>query len=137
MVELHPAGAALKRICADLGLPPGDAYTQDWAYELGEEYRTEAWVYKCLDAYQNRGYGSSERCLLVEVVLDIVNDLLQQDESVGRKAWARAVEVIQRDFSMHRAQVEYWAVVGEALEDAFVLTPLARELLTAQGGGSQ
>lgn len=54
MSERRTERAALERICADLGLPRGDAWTQDWAYELGEQYRTEAYVGKYLAAYSNQ-----------------------------------------------------------------------------------
>ena len=112
MSEVQAGRVALERICADLGLPQGDAYTQDWAYELGEEYRTESYLYKYLAAYGNPGYGTSERQLLVQLILDVVNDLLQKDESMGRRVWTRTVEVIRGNFSMHREQIEYWAVIG-------------------------
>lgn len=31
---------AINVLCKDLKLPKGDLYTQDWVYELPEEYRT-------------------------------------------------------------------------------------------------
>jgi hypothetical protein len=129
MPERNTTKFALSRICKDLGLPQGDAYTQDWAYEIGDEYRTETHLDNYLAAYDNPDYGDSERQLLIQLILDVVNDLLQQDASVGQRAWAKTVAVVRNTFANHRAQIEYWAADGEALEDAFVLTPFARELL--------
>ncbi|WP_438015638.1 hypothetical protein WMF18_32895 [Sorangium sp. So ce315] len=119
---------SIRRICSDLGLPAGDSYAQDWAYELPEEFRTEADLYKYLDAYADPAYGDSERRLLMQLVLDITNDLFQRDESIGAVAWDAAASVLRARPELHRDQVKYWAAIGEALEDAFVLTPLAREL---------
>jgi hypothetical protein len=119
---------ALRRICADLGLPSGDAYTQDWAYELKEDYRNEAAFDRYLAAYSTASYGDAERLLLVQLTLDIANDLLGQNATVGRNAWNRLVKVLRENPALHRDQVEYWALLGEPIEDAFALTPLAREL---------
>jgi hypothetical protein len=132
MNEAHARKNVLKRVCADLGLPVGDAYTQDWAYELAEEYRRESWAQRYLDAYGNPAYGKCERIVLLEVILDVVNDLLQEDKTVGHHLWARTKTAIQGNSSTHRAQIEYWAANGEALEDTFALAPLARELLSEQ-----
>jgi hypothetical protein len=75
--------ASIRRICSDLGLPEGDSYVQDWAYELPEEFRDEISFYRYLDAYANPTYGDSERRVLMQLALDVANDLLQQDENVG------------------------------------------------------
>ncbi|WP_438024156.1 hypothetical protein [Sorangium sp. So ce233] len=119
---------SIRRICSDLGLPVGDSYTQDWIYELPEEFRDETAFYRYLEAYANPAYGDSERRLLMQLALDVANDLLQQDEGIGRTAWDAVAGLLRARPELHRDQIEYWAVIGEALEDAFVLTPLAREI---------
>ncbi|HTN89449.1 MAG TPA: hypothetical protein VL242_37490 [Sorangium sp.] len=118
---------SIRRVCSDLGLPEGNSYTQDWAYELPEEFRTEVVFYKYIDAYDNPTYGDPERHLLMDLLLDIANDLLQQDENVGEKAWYALANILHMRPDLHRNQIEYWAVAGEDLEDAFALTPLVRE----------
>ncbi|WP_437759584.1 hypothetical protein [Sorangium sp. So ce1389] len=118
---------SIQRICSDLGLPEGDSYTQDWAYELPEEFRTEADFYKYLNAYTNPTYGDPERHLLMDLALDVANDLLQQDEDVGKMAWHALTNVLRMSPDLHRNQIEYWVAAGEDLEDAFALTPLIRE----------
>ncbi|AKT43559.1 hypothetical protein [Chondromyces crocatus] len=120
--------AAIRRLCADLGLPEGGPYTQDWAYELPEEFRSEAHFYRYVDAYQNAAYGDLERQVLVELTLDVVNDLMQRDGGTGEAAWSTLATVIRRHPGLHRDQVEYWASFDADLEDAFTLTPLVREL---------
>jgi len=120
--------SAIQRICQDLELPVGDSFTQDWAYELPEEFRHEAALYRYLSAYTSKGYGANEKRLLVQLALDIVNDLLQQEEEVGGRAWSALADLLRMNHGLHRDQVEYWSVVGEPLEDAFALTPLARAL---------
>lgn len=129
MSETAPVAAAIARICRDLDLPEGGAYTQDWAYELSGEYRTEAHFYRYVSAYRSPAYGEPERRVLVELMLDVANDLLQEDRSVGAEAWSAIEEVVRENSSIHRDQVEYWALLGTSLEDAFALTPLAREWL--------
>jgi hypothetical protein len=119
---------AIQKICQDLGLPTGDSFTQDWAYELSQEFRDEAALYKYLSTYTKEGYGASEQRLLVKLALDIVNDLLQHEEAVGRRAWDALANVLRVNPGLHRDQVEYWAMSGEPLEDAFILTPLVRAL---------
>ena len=120
--------SAIRRICQDLGLPIGDSFTQDWAYELPEEFRDEAAFYKYLAAYRREEYGNNEKRLLVRLTLDIANDLLQQEEEVGRKTWSALADVLRTNPELHRDQIEYWAMHGESLENAFSLTPLARAL---------
>ncbi|MBK9261602.1 MAG: hypothetical protein IPM54_17575 [Polyangiaceae bacterium] len=105
----HEANA-IRRICKDLGLPQGDSYTQDWAYELSEEFRSEAHLYRYLAAYGNPAYGNTERRVLIQLALDVVNDLVQQDEERGSRAWAKLVETVRAHLGLHRDQIEYWAV---------------------------
>ena len=66
---------------------------------------------------------------LCNLMLDIVNDLIENDEAFGRQAWDSLANIIRAESEVHQDQVEYWALLGEPIEDAFRLTPLARELL--------
>lgn len=120
--------ASIRRICSDLGLPEGDSYVQDWAYELPQEFRDEISFYRYLHAYANPIYGDPERRVLMQLALDVANDLLQQDENVGASAWNALAGVIRLRPDIHRDQVEYWAAIGEPLEDAFALTRMVRGL---------
>jgi hypothetical protein len=120
--------SAILRICQDLELPIGDSFTQDWTYELPEEFRDEAAFNRYLSAYTRKEYGANEKRLLVQLALDIVNELLQQEEEVGRRTWSALANVLRMNHGLHRDQVEYWAMSGEPLENAFALTPLTRAL---------
>lgn len=128
---------AIRRLCQDLGLPLGDSYTQDWVYELPEEFRTEGAFYRYVAACRRPGYGDAEKRLLVDLALDVANDLLQRDVPQGHRAWEHLAELMREERGIHRDQIEYWALFGEPLEDAFALTPLARLLWTElyQGNG--
>jgi hypothetical protein len=117
---------AIERVCRDLGLPPGDSYTQDWVYELPEEYRTSEFFSKYAAAYLMPEYGSAEKRLLMQLMLDVTNDLLQRDEAAGHQAWNSLVHFLNLDLELHRDKLEYWSLPGEPLEDAFRLTPLIR-----------
>jgi hypothetical protein len=121
-------GTAIKRLCADLGLPGGDTSAQDWEYQLGDEYRTEPDVYRYLKAYDAPGYGHAERTVLVRLIFDVVDGLLGEDEEAGQRAWSRVRETIGERFAAHEDVVEYWSVIGHDLDDAFALTPFVREL---------
>jgi hypothetical protein len=119
---------AIERISRDLGLPRGDAYTQDWAYELPEEFRSFEFFPRYVKAYSTPDYQDAEKLLLMQLMLDIVNDLLGSDEKVGQQAWNSLTELLRTNPGLHHEQVEYWALPGEPLEDAFHLTPLIRDL---------
>ena len=121
---------AIDRICTDLGLPRGDAYTQDWAYELPEQFRTEAALRRYLSAYGNPAYGDAEHRVLIMLALDIANDLFEDDEEAGERACAGIARVLRSRVELHRDQLERWALEGEPLEDSFALTPWAREQLS-------
>jgi len=119
----------IERICRDLSLPIGRPHTQDWAYELPEEFRTYEFFFKYLVAYSTPGYGDAEKRLLMELMLDVTNDLLQRDKVLGYQAWNSLLDSLTAESELHRDQLEYWALPGEPLEDAFRLTPLVRLLL--------
>lgn len=119
---------AIERICRELSLPTGDSYTQDWVYELPEEFRNYRFFSKYLAAYSTPGYGDAEKRLLVQLMLDVTNDLLQRDEVLGHQAWKSITNLLQTEPELHRDQIEYWALSGELLADAFRLTPLVRSL---------
>src|SRR5215207_3880306 len=93
--------STIRRICKDLGLPTGDSFTQDWAYELPDEFRSESAFYQYLSAYRKEEYGNDEKRLLVRLTLDIANDLLQRDEEVGQKAWSALADLLRTNYEVH------------------------------------
>jgi hypothetical protein len=120
--------ATIEKICRDLGLPLGDSYTQDWIYELPEEFRSPEFFFRYVDAYSRPDYGKAEQQLLMQLMFDVVNDLLQSDEAVGLLAWSKLLDLLRANPELHRELVEYWALPGEPLEDTFRLTPFVRAL---------
>ncbi len=119
---------AMQRVASDLGLPKGDMHTQDWAYELPEEFRSESWVDRYLAAYGNVSYGDTERRLLMDLLLDIANDQIEQDECAEHRTWNALVPLLRSRPELHRDQLKYWAALEDPIEDAFPLTHLARKL---------
>lgn len=117
---------AIARICRDLGLPGGDSFTQDWAYELPEAYRTRAFLERYVEAYSTPGYGSAEKRVLMQLILDVANDLLERSEGLEDEVWARVVGLLQADRQLHEGLVEHWALTGEPLDNVFSLTPKMR-----------
>lgn len=129
MNESGKMAMALARVVADLGLPPGDRFTQDWIYELPPEYRTSAWVEKYLEAYRRQSYGLEERQLLFALVLDALDDLVESDPDAARVFWSDVVRLARESPVDHADELEYWAARDEDLENAFALSPLVRALL--------
>jgi hypothetical protein len=116
---------AIDRICRDLQLPPGDAFTQDWAYEIPNQFRTPAHFSRYLRAYSTPGYGEPEKLQLMELMLDVANDFHGAE---GQAAWKSLEALIRLQPALHRDQVAYWSVFDTELEDAFRITSLVREL---------
>jgi hypothetical protein len=117
---------AIAKICQDVGLPSGDAYTQDWAYELPEKFRTREFFKKYVLAYSTPGYGPDEKQVLMELLLDVANDLLDRNEGLEDDLWEKVRAHLTADRESHRDLIEKWSRVEEPLEDAFPLTPRMR-----------
>jgi len=117
---------AIARICQDLGLPAGDAFSQDWAHELPEEFRTKDFFERYLRTYSTPGYGHAEKRVLMQLLLDVANDLLERTEGLENEAWERLAALLRADGKLHWELIEHWALIGEPLEDAFPLTPKVR-----------
>ena len=121
MIENNPA-KIITRVCQDLGLPSGDAYSQDWAYELPEEFRTREFFERYLMAYSKPDYGPAEKSALMHLILDVANDLLERNEGLEDEDWERVAALLQADHKLHWEVIEHWALTGEPLEDVFHLT---------------
>lgn len=119
---------AIQRICKDLSLPTGDPFTQDWVYELPEQYRTEPHLRRFLSAYESVSYGNAERRVLVSLILDVINDLLSSDREAAVRAWRDVVLLVKRSPLLHEDQLERWVAPDSSLDDAYALTPFARTL---------
>lgn len=117
---------AIRRICCDLDLPPGGPFTQDWEYELPEEFRTSVWLQRYLAAYNREEYGAPEKQVIMTLLLDCLNDRMEAgDESVER-LWGEVAQLLSADQEMHSSLIEHWSLPGEPLEDAFALTARIR-----------
>ena len=77
----------IEKLCKELDLPKGDEFTQDWIYELPEEYRTLDSFKKYFQAYIFSSYDSAEKKLLFNLMMDITNDMIEMDVKKGNIAW--------------------------------------------------
>lgn len=119
---------AINVLCKDLKLPKGDSYTQDWVYELPEEYRTEEWLDKYIVAYSNSNYSEQEKNLLMSLMLDIINDFLIEKSERQSVLIDKVLKLLLANYQQHRQLIEYWSLDSEPLEDCFELTPKIREI---------
>lgn len=132
------AKPAIDRICTDLGIWRGDAFTQDWAWEMPEEFRTDTWLERYLAAFVRQDYGPHERHELFDLIFDIANDSMWARDSDQAAIWLRIWPTLSSRMHEHRDQLEYWACLDGALEDVFALSPFARAVLAeSPPGGSQ
>ncbi|AYH04256.1 hypothetical protein [Pectobacterium parmentieri] len=118
----------INNICNDLGLPIGDDFTQDWAYELSDEYRTEEWLDKYITAYLNNGYSVNSKNELMTLCLDVTNDLLSAGISVINATIIKVLSALIDNYQQHVDLINYWSLDDEPLEDCFALTPEIRKL---------
>lgn len=119
---------AIRRICADLGLPRGDAFTQDWEYELPEAFRSPTWLQRFIAAYGSEGYGPAEKQVIMTLLLDCLNDGIEAGDEAVERLWDQVAPLLSIDRDMHSSLIEHWSVPGEPLDDAFAITPRLRDL---------
>lgn len=119
---------AIEQICQDLNLPLGDKFTQDWIFELPEQYRTFDYFKKYFDAYLFRIYAFDEKKLLLNIMMDVVNDLLECKEAKGKLAWNGLSYVLWKDALLFKDTIDYWAQWGQPLDNVFTLTPYVRSI---------
>jgi hypothetical protein len=119
---------AIRRICEDLGLPAGDRFTQDWEYELPEEFRTSAWVQRFIIAYNSQRYGTSEKQVLMTLLLDCLNDGIEAGDAAIERLWNDVAALLLADRDIHSNLIEHWRLSEESLEDAFAITARIRSL---------
>ncbi|WFQ79643.1 hypothetical protein PXH59_19205 [Xenorhabdus sp. SF857] len=122
-----------ERICNDLGLPKGDSFTQDWALELPEKYRTTEWLNKYIIAYSNNKYSEPEKSTLMELMLDIANDFLTQNANCNDESITNVLNLLLNNHQYHLKLIDYWSLDEEPLEDCFALTPKVREIKNKLG----
>ncbi|KAF0866041.1 hypothetical protein [Pseudomonas sp. LD120] len=118
----------IDRICKDLKLPRGDFFTQDWAYELPEEFRTTYWLKKYISAYLDINYSKVEKNALMTLMLDVSNDLLTQGVDVSDELIVSVLNLLLKNHHCHFMLIDYWSLEGEPLEDCFALTPAVRNI---------
>ncbi|HCP9057520.1 TPA: hypothetical protein OF605_004909 [Escherichia coli] len=118
----------IDKICSELGVPVSDKFTQDWAYELPEKYRTKEWLSKYIAAYLNNGYSQKGKNELMTLALDVCNDLLSSGVPPSDKVIVKALNTLLDNYKNHIDLINYWALDDESLEDIFALTPEIREL---------
>jgi hypothetical protein len=97
---------------------------------MPEEYRSDAWLDRYLQAFVRPDYGPNERHALFDFVLDLANDKISGDVIRDEAVWQQILSIVQQYLNEHQPQIEYWACLDVELVDAFALSPFAREALT-------
>lgn len=123
---------AIERLSRDLGLPPAESHTQDWAYELPDQYRTREWLDRYMAAYHACGYPPDVRQELMTLALDVSNDLLCSGAKPDDRSIAAVLSALLEDRQEHRVLIEYWSLEGERWEDCFAVTPEVRKIKAAR-----
>ncbi|MWP61693.1 hypothetical protein [Gilliamella sp. Pas-s25] len=118
----------LKQLCNDLHLPLGDKFTQDWAYELPDQYRTQTWLDKYLYAYVNSTYSKLQKHILMTLLLDVTNDLLSSGMSASSPKISQVLALLFHNHDDYMDLIDYWSLSDEPIEDCFALTPEIRKL---------
>ena len=119
---------AIRRISADLGLPAGDRFTQDWEHELPEEFRSPAWMQRYIAAYDSEGYSAVEKQVIMTLLLDSLNDGLEAGDESSERLWDEVAPRLSADREIHSTLIAHWSVPGEPLDDAFAITSRIRRL---------
>lgn len=115
-----------------LGIPSGDSFTQDWIYELPEEFRTKEWLNKYITHYSNDDYNLFEKNELMRLILDITNDLLSYGVSDTDTDIINALKLLSDNYMSHLELIRYWSLDNEPLEDCFILTPKIRNIVKSK-----
>lgn len=119
---------AIERICKDLGLPKGGSFTQDWALELPEKYRTKEWLDKYIVVYSSNNYSELEKSTLMELMLDVANDIISQNIDCDDESITNVLNLLLNNHQSHLQLIDYWSLDEEPLEDCFALTQKIREI---------
>ena len=128
MKEPTAFDVAQRRLSSDLGLPAPGPYSQDWVYEIPEAFRASTYFDRYLTAYEDVSYGSTEKHLLMQLMLDIVNDFIGRDSNAFAEAWGPLRALLKRDHASHAELIQHWALPGDPIDSAFALTPFIRDL---------
>lgn len=117
---------SIEGLIRKLGLPAGDAHSQDWEYEVAS---AEIAV-KTLEDYINRDdLTEDERFTLMHVILESINDFI----SLHGESFPLLDDfkrVVLEDYVIHQSTLEYWASwEQEDVDEAFEITPLIRSII--------
>ncbi|CAI1043457.1 hypothetical protein HAP32_01126 [Serratia fonticola] len=65
----------------------------------------------------------------MQLILDVTNDCLSMGMDTNNEVIVKALDLLSNNHQKHFQLIEYWALDGEPLEDCFVLTYKAREII--------
>lgn len=105
---------------------PHDPYMQDWEIECADPRRVE----ESLHCYDEHAVTDYERFTLMALILGSFEEY-HGSEGPERLVWNQIKAIIERDLTVHRDHVLYYACPEtDVPEDwCFPITPLMRELL--------
>lgn len=122
----------IKIICDDLDIPEGDKFTQDWEYELPEEYRTFPYFKKYFQAYIFNNYQIEVKQILINLMIDICNDYMENNIIESHSSLNGLNYIIQIDYPDLKEIISYWANENEPLEDSFAISQFMREVIASK-----
>ncbi len=120
---------SIEQLCKDLKLPSGDEFTQDWIYELPEEFRTFEYFKKYFNTYIFSNYNAETKALLLDLMLDVTNDLVENELKVGERAWSALTFILNKERNTYQESIDYWLLEGEPIDNCFALTPFIRDFM--------
>ncbi|MCI8713646.1 MAG: hypothetical protein HFH23_15630 [Ruminococcus sp.] len=117
---------AREKLIQDLNLNPGDDYTQDWECEASDYKR----VGEFLSYYKETSLQPEEKKALIEVILNSYESYVKV--AGFDAAYTEEIKrILDEGHRLFLDTIEYWACLGEEVEDSFYITPIVREVRDA------
>lgn len=114
---------AISKLVKKLDLPAPGEFSQDWEYIVADKSR----ILEFLSFYENQNLDEEEKFALMIIIIASFNDLIEDGEN-NSDVWVRIEQTLKQDMLLHENTIEYWALMGENLEDCFAITPHMRRI---------
>lgn len=111
-----------------VNLPEPTPYDQDWEYVVADSSRIDEFIYH----YQTIELNQGERFLLMIIIVESLNDALSDNQSNpdDNNRLSQIIEqLLMANYTLHQETIEYYAYLGNSLEDAWFVAPIMRRLI--------
>jgi hypothetical protein len=116
------------RVAQILDLPPPGPNDQDWEFTVPDALRTPDLVAHAFAAYESPEADDSDRDVLFDILVDVVNEQLTAELSGAEMAWDRVAALVRARPGERRARIVYWSCPGLELDLTWAIAPRARAL---------